>query len=106
MEKSRKTLIIDNWLLNIKTIDMNIIIRPTTENDFDDIMEVEKRTFGEDSVTKLTAELLNDKSAEPYISLLAFENDKAVGHILFTKCSINDIENCPLMHIRTIGGNS
>jgi putative acetyltransferase len=78
---------------------MNIKIRPTTENDFDDIMEVEKRAFGEDSVAKLTAELLNDKSAEPYISLLAFENDEAVGHILFTKCSIDDIKNCPLMHI-------
>jgi len=78
---------------------MNIKIRPTTGKDFDDIIEVEKRAFGEDSIAKLTAELLNDKSAEPYISLLAFENDKAVGHILFTKCSINDIENCPLMHI-------
>ncbi len=78
---------------------MNIKIRPTIENDFDDIIEVEKRAFGEDSVAKLTAALLNDKSAEPYISLLAFENDKAVGHILFTKCSINDIEDCPLMHI-------
>ena len=78
---------------------MSIEIRPSTENDFDVIMEVEKRAFGEDSVAELTAELLNDKSAEPYISLLAFENDKAVGHILFTKCSINDIENCPLMHI-------
>ncbi len=78
---------------------MSIEIRPTIEKDFDDIIEVEKRAFGEDSVAELTAELLNDKSAEPYISLLAFENDKAVGHILFTKCSINDIENCPLMHI-------
>ena len=78
---------------------MSIKIRPTIESDFDNIIEVEKRAFGDDSVAKLTAELLNDKSAEPYISLLAFENDKPVGHILFTKCSINDIENCPLMHI-------
>ena len=85
---------------------MNIKFRPTIENDFDDIIEVEKRAFDKDSAADLTSELLNDKSAEPYISLLAFENDKAVGHILFTKCSINDIENCPLMHIRTIGGNS
>ena len=78
---------------------MRIKIRPTAENDFDDIWEVEKRAFGENSIAKLTAELLKDKSAEPYISLLAFENDKAIGHILFTKCSINDIKNCPLMHI-------
>ena len=78
---------------------MSIKIRPTIENYFDDILEIERRAFGEDSVAKLTVELLNDKSAEPYISLLAFENEKAVGHILFTKCFINDIENCPLMHI-------
>ena len=51
---------------------MSIIIRQTIENYFDDIMEIERRAFGEDSVAKLTIELLNDKSAESYISLLAF----------------------------------
>ena len=77
----------------------NIQIRETMDNDFNDIMEVEKQAFGEDSVAKLTAQLLNDKSAEPGISLLAFDGKKAVGHILFTKATIERNDNCPLMHI-------
>lgn len=78
---------------------MDIVIRETHKNDFEDIIQVEISAFGEDSVAKLTAELLSDKSGEPKISLLAFDGERAVGHILFTKCYIKDLENCPLMHI-------
>ena len=78
---------------------MDIVIRETHENDFDDIIQVEKSSFGEDSAANLTAELLSDPSGEPKISLLAFDDDRTVGHILFTKCYIKDIESCPLMHI-------
>ena len=78
---------------------MKFFVRETQENDFDDIIKVEKRAFGEDSVANLTAELLSDKSGDPRISLLAFDGGRAVGHILFTKCYIKDLENCPLMHV-------
>lgn len=78
---------------------MEIIIRETKENDFNDIIDVEKRAFGEDSVANLTGDLLNDKSAEPRISLLAFHGNKAVGHILFTKATIENRKIDTLMHI-------
>ena len=54
---------------------MDILIRQTEEKDVDDIITVEKRAFGEDSVANLTAELLTDKSGEPRISFLAFNNN-------------------------------
>ena len=76
-----------------------ILIRDTNDGDFNDIMEVEKKAFGYDKEAQLVADLLNDKTAEPYISLLAFDDGKAVGHILFTRVHINEITNKPLFHI-------
>ncbi len=77
----------------------NIHIKETTDVDFNDIMEVEKRAFGYDKEAELVAALLKDESAEPILSLLAFENDTAIGHILFTRSYIDKINNGPLIHL-------
>ena len=85
-----------------KTVQMklqNIQIRKTGINDFNTIMTVEERAFGYDKEAKLTAALLKDRTAEPVLSLLAFHNDKAIGHILFTRVYINDRAPQPLIHI-------
>lgn len=63
----------------------DIIIRETQASDFDDIMRVETQAFGYDKEAKLTAGLLSDKTAEPMVSLLAFYEGEAVGHVLFTR---------------------
>lgn len=76
-----------------------IQIRQTNTNDFDNIMNVEKQAFGYDKEAKLVAELLEDRTAEPRVSLLAFYNNKAIGHILFTRAYIEGIEECPMIHI-------
>lgn len=76
-----------------------IQIRKTGINDFNDIMMVEERAFGYDKEAKLTASLLNDPSAEPMLSLLAFHNNQAIGHILFTRAYIDEIKAQPLFHI-------
>lgn len=60
-----------------------IRIRETTISDFNNIMRVEEQAFGYDKEARLTAELLADKSAEPIVSLLAF----------------NGLQEQPLMHI-------
>ncbi len=73
-------------------------IRISTEDDFASIMDVEKQAFGEDDEAQLTADLLNDESAEPLISLLAFYKKEAIGHILFTRVFIDDADS-PLCHI-------
>lgn len=68
-----------------------IEIRQTNTEDFNSIMMVEERAFGYDKEAKLTADLLSDTTAEPVLSLLAFYEGKAVGHILFTRAYLNDM---------------
>lgn len=77
----------------------HILIRETLSDDFLNIMEVEKMAFGYDKEAHLVAELLNDKTAEPIISLLAFSNDEAIGHILFTRATFEGQQEQPMMHI-------
>ncbi len=77
----------------------NIQIKETNDNDFKDIMEVETKAFGGPDEAKLTADLLSDPSAEPVLSLLAFHEGEAIGHILFTRAYIDEMENQPMIHI-------
>lgn len=78
----------------------DIQIRETAVIDFNDIIQVEKQAFGNDKEAELTAALLKDRTAVPVLSLLAFYNDKAVGHILFTRVYINYMSTTqPLIHI-------
>ena len=77
----------------------DIHIKKTTPEDFDNIMSVEKAAFGYDKEAKLVADLLQDDSAEPMLSLLAFFGKDPVGHILFTRATFREQESTPLMHI-------
>ena len=61
--------------------------------DVEDILFVERAAFGHDTEAELVRELLNDSSAKPLLSLLAFKDDKAVGHILFTNARLTKISN-------------
>ncbi len=76
-----------------------IQIRETGEADLNDILEVEKQAFGYDKEAELVHQLLNDKSAALMLSLLAFCDDEAIGHILFTKAAIEGTDPSPLVHI-------
>ncbi|APH39889.1 GNAT family N-acetyltransferase [Methanohalophilus halophilus] len=77
----------------------NIQIRKAKDSDFNNIMEIEKEAFGSEEEANLVSQLLEDKSAEPVISLLAFKNREAVGHILFTKATIDGNTTSPLIYI-------
>jgi putative acetyltransferase len=78
----------------------NISIRETICSDFNNIMLVIERAFGYVKEAELTAGLLGDKTAEPVLSLLAFDGDKPIGHILFTRAYINQMKvPQPLFHI-------
>jgi len=59
-------------------------IREASELDLDDVLSVERLAFGHDKEAGLVRDLLDDASAKPILSLLAFDGDRAVGHILFT----------------------
>lgn len=77
-----------------------MLIRETQIGDSGEIMDVEKSAFGYDKEAHLVAELLSDPSAKPLLSLLAFHDNKAIGHILFTKVRFEGQDfPQPLMHI-------
>jgi len=63
-------------------------IRKATDSDLQDVLRIEREAFGYDKEADLVADMLGDPSAKPYLSLLAFAEKKAVGHILFTPCHL------------------
>ncbi len=77
----------------------DIIIRETKQNDFDDIMTVERRAFGSEDEAELTKNLMADSTSKPILSLLAFDKHKAIGHILFTVATFKDQKGSPPFYI-------
>ncbi len=63
---------------------MTLTIQQTTEADLSNIFKVQAEAFGYEKEAKLVESLLRDPSAKPRISLLAYQEKKPVGHILFT----------------------
>lgn len=76
---------------------MNITIRETTKKDNETIYQVEQRAFGEVDEAELTKKLMADPTAEPLLSLLAFVEEEAVGHILFTKATVTTEDSLSAM---------
>lgn len=69
-------------------------IRDTITAERQDILKVHQLAFGDAGavISKLVDDLLDDASARPYLSLGAFESDKMLGHILFTRAVITGHE--------------
>lgn len=65
-------------------------IRESSDSDLNDVLFVEREAFGEDDEAELVRDLLEDPSAKPLFSLLAFQGDRPVGHILFTKVRLTN----------------
>ncbi len=68
-------------------------IREALDSDLNDVLTVERTAFGYDKEAELVREMLEDPSAEPLVSLLAFEDDRAVGHVLFTTVRLADSQD-------------
>ena len=56
----------------------------TSASDLPDIMHIQKAAFGGDVEAGLVRDLLEDPTAQPLLSLLARDDGRAVGHVLFT----------------------
>jgi len=68
-------------------------IRKATESDLKDILSVGNKAFGEThgpEIACLVDDLLKDPTAKPILSLIAVDNDQAIGHVLFTKVDISN----------------
>jgi putative acetyltransferase len=60
------------------------------DSDTGDVLSVERAAFPDEDVAGLVRELLDDPSAQPMLSLLAREEGRPVGHILFTAARLSD----------------
>jgi putative acetyltransferase len=66
-------------------------IRKSIESDKFEIENIHTKAFGEKKgpeIAELVKNLFDDKSAMPLLSLVAVEDEKSVGHILYTKVTI------------------
>jgi putative acetyltransferase len=61
-----------------------VLIEMASDSDLEAVLSVERQAFGSDEEAELVCELLADPSAQPLLSLLASEDDRPVGHVLFT----------------------
>jgi putative acetyltransferase len=71
-------------------------IRKSTESERNEILYIHSQAFGKDKgpvISKLVNELLDDETAMPILSLVAVDNNKLIGHILYTKVLIIRTEN-------------
>lgn len=57
------------------------------------VLTVEREAFGAPDVAQLVADLLQDATAQPLLSLLAWEAGEAVGHIMFTPATLVGAED-------------
>lgn len=74
-----------------------LIIRPEQSTDYDAVYQVVKEAFANAEHTdgneqNLVVELRKNKSFIPKLSLVAVEDGKVVGHILFTRALVDGIE--------------
>lgn len=77
---------------------MTLEIKQTTMSDLKEILRVEEEAFGYVKEANLVRDLLHDQSANPILSLLAYENGQAIGHILFTNAHISNTEiSCSIL---------
>jgi putative acetyltransferase len=74
-------------------------IRPTVSADLDTILDIQRQAFPKEDVVGLVAGLLVDKSAEPILSLLASIWHEPVGYILFTRATIEGVNQQPQVYI-------
>ncbi len=68
-------------------------IKKSTESDKTEIRNVHIKAFGEEKgpeIADLVEGLMNDNTAIPICSLVAVEENRIVGHILFTKAKITE----------------
>lgn len=71
------------------------MIRSSSVSDLAEIRKIHTQAFGADEgpvIAKLVDDLLKDETAMPLLSLVAAQNHKLVGHILFTNAVITGTE--------------
>jgi len=77
-------------------------IRQTEPSDEAAVRAIHSAAFGPKegpAIADLAVALLGDPTAAPLLSLLAFDDQTPIGHVLFTRVVIADDDPSPLAHI-------
>lgn len=77
----------------------NLTIRPSTASDLEAVLHVERLAFASEVEAELVRNLLLDPTAQPCISLLAFDEGTPAGHILLTKATLEESQAHPSLRI-------
>jgi putative acetyltransferase len=67
-----------------------IYIREASDSELNEVLLIERSAFDRDDEAELVRNLVADPSAKPILSLLAFKDDRPVGHILFTTAHLTN----------------
>ncbi len=78
---------------------MAIEIREAGPGDLDAVLAIEWSAFERDDIVELTRDMLADPTAEPPLSLIALDDGRPVGHVLFTAARLDGAEASPLVSI-------
>jgi predicted N-acetyltransferase YhbS len=76
-----------------------MLLREATPEDRTEILQVHRSAFGREDESQLVENLLADPSARPILSLLAEEEGRIIGHVLFTSVTLLGPENPPAASI-------
>lgn len=74
---------------------MAVAIREAGPADLEAVLATEWSAFERDDIVELTRDMLADPTAEPLLSLIAFVDDRPVGHVLFTAARVEGDSQSP-----------
>lgn len=72
----------------------DVVIQEVKESDLENILALNREAFGQNDEAALVHDLLHDPTAQPLLSLAAFQDNKVFGHILFTKVELEPNSDC------------
>ncbi len=67
--------------------------------DLETVLGIERLAFGDDDVADLVRDLADDPTARPLLSLLAWDGDLPVGHIMFTAARVRGAQDDAVVSI-------
>lgn len=65
-----------------------LIIREAQDDELEAMLDVNRSAFGRKDEARLVSDLLRDPSAQPVLSLVAVDDGRLVGHVLFTAATL------------------
>ena len=66
-----------------------MVIREALDSDLPAVLTINRMAFGQDDEAALVQDILSDASAQPALSLIALEENRPLGHVLFSQAHLS-----------------